>query len=250
MPLKKNRRKGNKPKFYEKARQWFSVKGRIRTEGFRRVAFRNRGEFIEIETSKGKIKVMKRRESAIYAGIEKPLYAFESSEGRIILVTKGRYKIKEAENLAINAYTVAEEAGAFFLEPVATASAHISKEHKVAYMTHFQWLHEEGAGKDLYLAPGWLRGKGFGLFLDSLRHVELARLGVRKWFANIANNPESRKFAELRGFRRITREEATLLAKLAFGDSRLVSPDIIRESYVVKDLMPVRRKKAHRKKTI
>ena len=244
---KKTTRKniGNKSKYYSKARQWYSVNGSIRVPGFRRVKFVNYRDCVNITTSKGRIKVLKYKNGYADIRLEKPLYAFEAQDGKVLLVTKNRYKAGDSQKLAINAYVVVPAGKAYAPKPLATAKASISKRYKIAYFSDFRWLTDMKKDVKLALAPEWLKGRGFGLFLDSLRHVELARLGVRKWFASILNTPQSKAFAELRGFRKPTRVEAELLVNCVFGEKiqdKEKYVEIVQSDYVIKDISPIKRR--------
>lgn len=247
--LKKLRKKsvfrGNKPRFYKKARRWYSTGGRIKAEGFRRIKMVNYKDYIILTTSKGKVRVQKQEaKDSANIMLEKPLFAFEAENGKILLVTKGGFRAGSGEKIAINAYVVEPLADAHILRTLATAKASISKKHKIAYFSDFGWLTDTKANTKISLAPEWLRGKGFGLFLDSLRQIELAKKGVRKWFASIVNAPQSRQFAQLRGFRKPTKKEAELFVDCVFGkqQDKETWVKIIQEGYMVKDLVPIKRR--------
>jgi len=235
MPTRIKRNVG-KPKYYRKARTWFSVKGQIKVAGFERIAVKKEGPYL----------IVGKRNVAIapWAPYEEPLFAFRATAGsdRIIIVGKRIEKTLNRVKIEINAYCgTLGKSERTALERFASANAKYYPKYNAVVGSDFVWWgsdrkYVEGENQEIWLTPEWLKGKGFGLFLDSIRTMELAKLGVRKWFAPILQNPYSREFAELRGFRKLTKEEVEVLRKIL----RKESIESIERTWRVKDILPIK----------
>lgn len=223
-----------KAKFYEKARLWFSVKGKTRIEGFERLKFRKRGAFLEIRVGKNLIR-------APWVLGEKALFVFREKEGgRIIIVSRKLERFEDQTKISIIAYHSMPYGNWLIPKVFAKAHATYIPKYKAVVTSAFGWFGSDRRHAELELAPSWLKGKGFGLFLDALRHIELAKLGARKWYTQIIPVKESLDFAELRGFRELDEKEAKFI-KENFATS--LSLNEIKKYWRVKELVPLKKQK-------
>jgi len=228
-------------KYYEKARKWYRIRGKIKVEGFEPLSFERHGPLIEL---KDKGSSIAKAPINIY---EKPLFAFRATHGnnRCVIVTKKIEAYKGQTKVRFNAYQgIPGEDGFLLPMKFAFADATYLPKHGAVIMSNFRWLNsdrrhgQQGSLNSVDLAPSWIKGKGFGLFLDSLRLVEISKLGAKKWFTTILQNPHSEGFANLRGFRKLTREEAKYIQK-NFAQKETIA-DITRH-WRVKDITPIKR---------
>ncbi len=227
-------------KYYEKARKWYRIRGKIKAEGFEPLSFERHGPLIELKAKDGYIA---RVPIDIY---EKPLFAFRATDGsnRCIIVSKKIEVYKGQTKVRFNAYQgIPREDGFLLPMKFAFADAAYLPKHGAVIMSNFRWLNsdrrhgQQGSLNSVGLAPSWIKGKGFGLFLDSLRLVEISKLGAKKWFTTILQNPHSKGFANLRGFRKLTREEAEYIQK-NFAQKETIA-DIMR-NWRAKDITPIK----------
>ncbi|MEM4662411.1 MAG: hypothetical protein QXM75_00055 [Candidatus Diapherotrites archaeon] len=235
---------GNKPKFYEKARAWYKKQGKIDVPGFKRIEIKNNKNSLLVVFNGKRYELRKFGQG--YANIlrKKPIYTFVSEQGRILVVTEFLHKTLTKELvLEIDAYHADLLAGDVGFRRLLHTNVNIILDLEIAYDSYFYWC--QGVNKKHLTgqAPEWLKGKGFGLFVESLRQIRLAKLGVSKWFASIIPEKESLEFAELRGFRKPTLEEILLLAKATLRkepDKRTIRQML--KIYHVKDIPPIKGK--------
>lgn len=242
---RKPRRKESRPKirrkYYEKARKWYRTREEIKVSGFEPVGIKRSGVLIEL---KAKDSSVVKTTMDIH---EEPLFAFRATDGskRYIIVGKKIEKFKEQIKIRFNAYYGIPQKESNFLIPMRFVHAYATyiPEEKIILTSNFQWLHSDRKHTQLSelnrinLTPSWLKGKGFGLFLDSLRQIEISKLGAKKWFTTIMPNPHSRAFAELRGFRKLKKEEAEYIQE-NFAQKETIA-DIMRH-WRVKDITPIK----------
>lgn len=235
-PLEKRGFAGNKKKFYEKARAWFKADGSAKLKGFKRAGIFTDGKRIKIILN---ARVFEGSWLGKQVGMGstqmKPVFAFVSKNmDRVILI--GKSELKTVNGLkgfvfeAFSAVPTAEGKISFWNQRgFARAFARYSEKEKIVVESELGWP------KARDTAPEWIKESGFGLFVESLRQTEIAKRGVKKWFAYIKGKSESRDFAELRGFRSLTKEEARQL-------ERFNHKGLVEINYLVKDIMPVRKK--------
>lgn len=225
---------GNKEIFYKKAKQWYSVRGKIAAEGFERLKFKQTKAFIEIRHGEGTIKV-----PWIIGKKVSFVFREKNSPNRIIIVSKSIERNTERPEeikLKIEAHYGIASSGILMPKKLAEASATYVPKHKAVFTSNFMWFGSDRRNELLELTPSWLEGKGFGLFLDSLRQIELSKLGAKKWFTAILHYKESRSFAELRGFRKITEDEAKFVKE---NFANIWSLKEIKRCFFVKEIVPV-----------
>lgn len=243
MPRKLRRKEGRPKthrKYYEKARRWYRVQGKIRVHGFEPASIKRRGALIEIRARDGSVV---KAPMDIY---EEPLFAFRATDGsnRCIVVSKKIEKYREQMKMRFNAFQgVPREDGFLLPAQFAFADATYLPKQKIVITSNFRWLNSDrkhgllGSLNSVGLAPSWIAGKGFGLFLDSLRLVEISKLGAKKWFTTILQNPHSKGFANLRGFRKLTKGEAEFIQK-NFAQRESIAD--IKRHWRVKDITPIK----------
>ena len=177
---------------------------------------------------------------------EKPLFAFRATDGsnRCIIVSKKIEVYEEQTKVCFNAYQgIPREDGFLLPMKFAFADATYLPKQRIVITSNFRWLNsdrkhgQQGSLNSVGLAPSWIKGKGLGLFLDSLRLIEISKLGAKKWFTTILQNPHSKGFANLRGFRKLTEEEAEYIQK-NFAQKETIAD--IRKYWRVKDIRPVK----------
>jgi hypothetical protein len=228
-------------KYYEKARGWYRIRSRIKVQGFEPVMIERRGPLVEIKAKDGStVKVP-------MDAYEEPLFAFRATDGsnRCIIVSKKVEVYKGQTKICFNAYHGAPREGGFLLPmKFAFADATYLPKQKIVITSNFRWLNsdrkhgQQGLLNSVGLAPSWIKRKGFGLFLDSLRLVEISKLGAKKWFTTILQNPHSKGFANLRGFRKLTEDEAKFIQE-NFAEKSSIAK--IRANWRVKDITPIKR---------
>ncbi|MCX6801541.1 MAG: hypothetical protein NT067_00355 [Candidatus Diapherotrites archaeon] len=223
----KKSRVGLIEKLYGKPKGWLKRNGGITVKGFESVPFKIVGpEHILAEISGKAVKV------AIPLCDLESMRVFRSTDnsGRLLFLQKGK---KQSVWYSDRAYEVSFVCYSKLPEPnhdysstplhdlflkanVGIYPSRGAGRGVVAFFNNFKWydqvprpLEQQPASGDTR-PPAYLKGKGFGLLVNSLLRLECYRAGVKKAFAQIDNRPESLRLAELNGFRVPTEEELEL----------------------------------------
>jgi len=225
----RDRRVNRLSKYYSMARNWFSRGGKISAEGYERVSFEHAG--------KGIIATIGGKRTSI--GTEKDnrglKFVFRATDGsgRLLLVRdwgKRHDDVTGSYRLSISVATkLPEQFSRPIEEPLLESRFYIypgeitGKGHGIAVFKSFEWkTHLAGiwpyrSAKQLRpgetRAPDYLKGKRFGIFIDSLVRQVCFEEGVTKAFAQVQNLKTSQRFTELGGFRPATNAELKLAEK-------------------------------------